>query len=445
MRKGNFEIGEITELPSGRHFSSQELVLAVDSAIAQLRSFGLGSQMKVLLCEKNSASFFIHLFACWELEACVIPLDPNLPAAGKEALVSALSPHFIIETDGNIRSGPAGELCSPGIRLGLLTSGSTGLPKIIWHSSIAIEAKIAALRHAIPIDETRRTLCFLPTFFSHGLICNSLFPLLSGNHLFVTGSFGLGLINELDSLVNKYEIQFFSSTPPIWTMLEQLGSRQNKPGLKRIHCASAPLDRSRIQVMRTWAPDSDFWNVYGLTEFLGWVSGARIDGIRDPGYVGSGWGCQIKLDDLTNEVSLRAPYQLYGQLDWFNTHDIGEIDSSNELILKGRTDFLINKGGLKIQPEEVELIASEFPKVSAVCCFAVPDKFVGHKVALAVVPRRSGEFGDADIEEMRNWLFVRLASYKVPDLFFVLAKLPETNRGKTDRRAVSLLVSGGSF
>lgn len=124
---------------------------------------------------------------------------------------------------------------------------------------------------------------------------------------------------------------------------------------------------------------------------------------------------------------------------WFFTADMGLIDERGRLILGGRAVDEINKGGLKIQPQDVENAAEGYPHIRDVCAFAVADEFYGQKVGIAFV---MSESGPETLAEFHQWMEGRLSSHKMPSVWYQLDALPRTARGKIQRKAVAELCGG---
>jgi oxalate---CoA ligase len=121
---------------------------------------------------------------------------------------------------------------------------------------------------------------------------------------------------------------------------------------------------------------------------------------------------------------------------WFRTGDEGTLDGDGYLVLRGRRKELINRGGEKIAPTEVERIIADHPAVRRVCVFGIPHPSLGEEVAAAVVPAR-----DAVATERSIMMFARaqLADFKVPRRIVFTDDLPTSAAGKTDRRACARL------
>jgi acyl-CoA synthetase (AMP-forming)/AMP-acid ligase II len=121
---------------------------------------------------------------------------------------------------------------------------------------------------------------------------------------------------------------------------------------------------------------------------------------------------------------------------WFQTGDTGLLTPEGELMLTGRAVDEINKGGLKIQPQDVELAAASCPLVRDVCVFATADEFYGQNVGIALVLDESTEAG---IAAVTSWMSERLSLHKMPAAWYQLDALPRTSRGKIQRPAVAAL------
>ncbi len=123
----------------------------------------------------------------------------------------------------------------------LFTSGTTGQPKGVVHTHRSLRARWTSLRDHLGLGPYRRTLCLLPTHFGHGLICNCLFPWLSGCELFIQPPFRPELLAQLGAVVDEHEITFMSSVPAVWRIAERLAKPPQAGSLERVFVGSAPL------------------------------------------------------------------------------------------------------------------------------------------------------------------------------------------------------------
>lgn len=131
----------------------------------------------------------------------------------------------------------------------------------------------------------------LPTHFGHGLICNCLFPWLSGQNLFVTPPFRHDLVMRLGFLVDENHITFLSSVPAMWRLASKLARPPARGTLERVHCGSAPLSAHMWNQIREWSGTRNVCNAYGITETGSWVAGLTDTDVEvQDGLIGPGLG-----------------------------------------------------------------------------------------------------------------------------------------------------------
>jgi len=134
----------------------------------------------------------------------------------------------------------------------------------------------------------------------------------------------------------------------------------------------------------------------------------------------------INRDDDTHAV-LRG--------EWYFTGDTGYLDDKSRLILTGRVRNEINKGGVKISPEELDLIIEKHPDIQDVCSFAVDDDILGENIGVCLVPVKKNSL--PNVAKIIEWLDERLTSYKIPSIWYEVSEIPKTSRGKVNRNEVA--------
>jgi acyl-CoA synthetase (AMP-forming)/AMP-acid ligase II len=480
-----FGVGNIVEVASGRGWQPLDVAREVRRRIARFERLGLRPGDRVFLPFGNRREFFAELLAIWRLGACAIPVDARLTPFEIATLAAAAKPVLAVideETPAPLQTS----LLESGLRvvdtsetgteeasadlirldaeaLILFTSGSTGNPKGVVHTFRSLAARWISLQQRLGTRDFTRTLCLLPTHFGHGLICNSLFPWLSGNDLFITPPFKPDLIMKLGATIDEHEITFLSSVPSVWKLALKIARSPKKNTLRRAHVGSAPLSAESWSDIRAWTGIEQVCNAYGITETGSWVAGlVDASAPAEDGLIGEGWGAVIKIlkardtdTELTPELEcapgeasyvwLSTPALMRGYFErddltkaavrngWFLTGDMGFLDPLGRLVLRGRERDEINKGGMKIYPSDVDAVVERFPSCSDVCTFALDDPNYGQSIAMAVVLDKSS---DGDIRALFAHMKAQLAEPKMPHTWWLVEAIPRTSRGKINRDAV---------
>lgn len=484
-------VGNLVEPVVGRHWGRQQIRGEVARRIARFQRHGLQPGDRVFLPFGNNLEFFAELLAIWKLGGCAIPVDSRLTAFEIKTLAAAASPKLAVIDQG---TEPALTLAleESGVRvlatkdtgndeaeaalirldsdaLILFTSGSTGAPKGVVHTHRSLRARWMALRDHLGTEPFARTLCLLPTHFGHGLICNCLFPWLDGNDLYITPPFRPEIIMRLGTLLDENRITFMSSVPAIWKLALKLAKPPQAGTLQRVHCGSAPLSAHIWEEIRKWTGTRQVCNAYGITETGSWVAGlVNANDAAEDGLIGQGWGAVIKIlrtaettsslnmndECAVNEsgyVWLNTPALMKGYFQrddltqqavvdgWFMTGDIGCIDESGRLVLRGRERDEINKGGMKIYPADIDAVVERFEQAKDVCAFALDDAIYGQAVGLAVV---LNDQNDVTVRALHQWMKTHLAEHKMPSRWWIVDEIPRTSRGKINREAVKAACTG---
>jgi acyl-CoA synthetase (AMP-forming)/AMP-acid ligase II len=489
----DINVGSLIEPLSGRRWDRETILNQYFGRIAFLREQGLSESDLVFIHHGNTLEFFVDLLAIWSLGGCAIPIDPRLTRFEIETLAGASSPRFslwlgnpdesiadalsamgtrIVDTS-NIpsidiavasRTIPSYTLSLDNPALILFTSGTTGNPKGVVHTHRSLRARWLTLRQSLGLQAFRRTLCLLPTHFGHGLICNCLFPWLSGQDLFILPPFKPDVIVRLGSLLDENGITFMSSVPSVWRLALKMTKPPRMHTLQRVFCGSAPLSAFLWKEIREWTGTSEVFNSYGITETGSWVAGTTIPGFTpEDGLIGEGWGAVVKiLKEASTEnlpammqecspgepgyVWINTPALMKGYLGrddltrkvisqgWFFTGDIGLTDERGLLFLKGREREEINKGGMKVYPADIDAVAERWEQTLDVCTFGYEDQLLGENIGIAFVLKEPNE------DNLRNFIQLlnqHLGKHQMPQRWYLLSEIPRTSRGKVNRSRVA--------
>jgi acyl-CoA synthetase (AMP-forming)/AMP-acid ligase II len=486
-------VGTLSEPLTGRRWDRPAILGEVRRRVAGYRRLGMAAADRVFVHHGNSLEFFADLLAIWTLGGCAIPVDPRLTCFQVETLARAAAPRFALWhgaaedaiaaslADLNVTvldtaEELAGRGASPGAgslgsafsldqpALILFTSGSTGRAKGVVHTHRTLRARWASLRQHLGLAKMRRTLCLLPTHFGHGLICNCLFPWLSGQDLFILPPFRAQLVADLGTVIEECRITFMSSVPALWRLALKTARPPRTHSLERVACGSAPLSASLWRHIREWTRTADVLNAYGITETASWLAGTTVlDFVPEDGLIGEPWGAVLKILETTDatgrasegrecapgepgHVWVRTPALMTGYLGeagltreavargWFMTGDIGAIDDRGWLYLRGRERDEINKGGTKVYPNDIDAVAERSEGVLDVCTFAYDDALHGENVGIALVLE---EPRDEALRRLHGWMTPRLAKHQMPSRWHLVDEIPRTSRGKVNRAHVA--------
>ena len=338
------------------------------------------------------------------------------------------------------------------IALVLHTSGTTSRPKIVPLAQRHVCASAENIRGTLSLTKDDVGLIVMPLFHIHGLMAALLAPLSAGGTVWCTPGF-----NALRFFA------WFAEADPTWytavpTMHQALLLRASKN--------AAAIAGSRVRFVRSSSSAmpprvlADLERVfraplieaYGMTEASHQMASNPLPPAgRKPGTVGLPAGPEIRVvDERGNTVAagdrgeivirgdnVMAAYENNpaanesGFIDgWFRTGDVGTMDPEGYLSIVGRLKEIINRGGEKISPREVDEIIMEHPAVHQCVTFAVPHAMLGEDVAAAIVLK---EGHTADDRELRQFAAVRLAEFKVPRKIVIVKEIPVGATGKLQR------------
>lgn len=455
---------KIVDLRSGLTLTCSDLLARVDGEAKAMAASGLPARAPVVVGHPSALDTLATLFAAWVAGHPAIVVNPDLRAEErKNVVLHSGAVHWfgpagqgLTQTkppQGQEVGDPALPLDRDEAALVLMTSGTTGVPRGIVHTIGSLDARLALNAAHIGEDILSRSLCVLPVFFGHGLIGNCLTPLAAGGTLFLWNSPDMDETRMLGEIIDRHEITFMSSVPTFWTLATRIATPPAKP-LKRLHVGSAPLSIAQWSSICEWNGTSEVFNMFGMTEAANWIGGASIkeaDG-RD-GYVGRIWGGDYSvlgedgriLPSGRGEVLVRSPSMMVEYLGetektsqafhhgWFRTGDIGELGDDGALTLVGRIKSEINRAGIKVQAEEIDMLLERHPAIAQACAFAIPDPASGEAVAAAIVLKAGAT---ADQESIKTWCRQRVRAEAVPAKLFFLSEIPTNDRGKIVREDV---------
>jgi acyl-CoA synthetase (AMP-forming)/AMP-acid ligase II len=338
------------------------------------------------------------------------------------------------------------------VALVLHTSGTTSRPKIVPLTHRNVTASARNIANSTRFTEADRGLNVMPLFHIHGLIAGILAPLSRGGEVHCTSGFNaLKFFSQMDTVKPSW----YTAVPTMHqAILSRAANNQDviaRVPLRFIRSSSSSLPPQVLAELETTfkAPVIE---AYGMTEAAHQMACNPLPpGQRKPGTVGLAAGPEIAImspegellsTGSTGEIVIRGDNVTPGYENnekangeaftngWFRTGDQGALDAEGYLSITGRLKEIINRGGEKISPREVDEVLMDHPAVAQVVCFGMPHDKLGEEVAAAVVLR---EGITATEKELRDYTATRLADFKVPRKILLMDEIPKGATGKLQR------------
>ena len=350
------------------------------------------------------------------------------------------------------------DFATGGDALILLTSGTTSRPKTIplTHAGVCLSAYNVGA--AIKLKPQDRLLSVLPLFHGHGLISGVIAALAAGSSVVCTSGFDA---EAFFGWLTEFQPTWYTAVPAIHRAVllaaEKDSARARQSSLRLIRSASSTLPTKLLRRLETLF-DVPVIDTFGMTEAATQIAANPLHR-RKLGSVGRSAGAEIKVLDADGrplpagehgEIALRGPTITRGYDNnaaatreafrdgWFRTGDLGYLDDEGYLFLVGRIKDVINRGGQKVAPGEVEDALLSHPNVVEAAVFAVPHTRLGADVAAAVVLSQNTA---VSAQELRNFLRKRLASFKIPGLVGIVPHIPKGAGGKIKRGELAAVLS----
>jgi acyl-CoA synthetase (AMP-forming)/AMP-acid ligase II len=338
------------------------------------------------------------------------------------------------------------------VALVLHTSGTTSRPKIVplMHANVCASARnVATTLRLRPED---RCLNVMPLFHIHGIVAALLATLGAGGSVFCTPGFDA---LKFFAWLGEAKPTWFTAVPTMYQAILARAPRNREAveeaRLRFMRSASAALPPQVMAGIEKLF-GAPLVEAYAMTEAAHQMTCNPLPpGVRKPGTVGPAAGPEVAVMDeagnllaagAVGEVVIRGPNVTRGYENnpeanadaftrgWFRTGDQGVMDEHRYLTITGRLKEIINRGGEKISPAEVDAVLMEHPAVQQVVTFAVPHDKLGEEVAAAVVLREGDK---ASAQELRDFCAQRLADFKVPRQLLVVDEIPKGPTGKMQR------------
>jgi acyl-CoA synthetase (AMP-forming)/AMP-acid ligase II len=345
------------------------------------------------------------------------------------------------------RSEP-GEPEPEDVALVLHTSGTTARPKLVPLTHRNICRSAANIRNWFGLTPTDRCLQVMPLFHVHGMIGALLSSISAGAAVVATPGFDA---ERFGQWVDEFQPTWYTAVPTIHQSVLARANLPRKHSFRFIRSCSSPLPPA-VMVALEARFEAPVVESYGMTEGAHQIASNPLPPApRKPASVGKAVGTEIAIvndagDMLRSgeqgEVVIKGPNLTSGYAanpeaneaafrdGWFRTGDRGYLDEDGYLFLAGRTKELINRGGEKIAPREIDEALLEHPAVVEAVAFAIPDAVLGEEVGAAIVLKPGAGITDG---ELREHAAARLSYYKIPRKFVLLEQIPKGPTGKPQR------------
>ena len=441
-------------LPNGPEMAAAFVAVATGATTAPLNPAYRADEFDFYLSDLNAKALVIQ--QGMDSPARAVAAQRNIPIV--ELIPQSSEGGEGAAGDFTLSASLSGTAAHPGtaepqdIALVLHTSGTTSRPKIVPLRQINITASAAHIGHFLELGPNDCCMNIMPLFHIHGLIAAVLSSLAAGAAVSCTPGF-----NAFKFFAHYDEVRpsWYTAVPTMHQALLPLAARNAeliaRGRLRFIRSSSASLPPQVMTALEE-AFHVPVIESYGMTEAAHQMASNPLPPrAHYAGSVGIAAGPEVAImDDAGNllpsgalgEIVIRGRNVTAGYENnpdanakaftngWFRTGDQGTLDAEGYLRLTGRLKEIINRGGEKVSPLEVDEILMDHPAVAQVVTFAMPHSKLGEEVAAAVVLR---EGHTLDEPTLRDFCGQRLAQFKVPRKIVFLAEIPKGATGKLQR------------
>jgi len=404
-------------------------------------------------------------------------LDPELLAGGDTdqwtmSVEGTGSLSSVRITSANGRSleagGPVANLPvinADDVALVMFTAGTTSAPKAVPLTHRNVVASIRGIVSVYNLSPQDATLIVMPLFHGHGLVAGLLATLASGGGAYLpsTGVFSAHLFWPDMARVGA---TWYTAVPTIHRILVNRAPHEYPSSspvpLRFLRSCSAPLDEE-LATAATAAFHAPIIAAYGMTEASHQATSNPLpsDGLNKTASAGLPTEVDLRIVDnsgndfpsgSTGEIWIKGATVTRGYLNnpeansasfvdgWFRTGDLGSRDADGYLFVRGRLKEIINRGGEKISPADIDAVLLSNPKVLEAASFGESDATYGENVQAAVILRPGTKATEG---ELRDYCRTKLSAFEVPERIYIVTDFPRTAKGSTDRHALAVEFASG--
>lgn len=377
--------------------------------------------------------------------ATLAPLNPALTGTEVRGCLDDLGASALITPQGIQKLPLQPEDASlEEIALILFTSATTGKPKQVPLSLANLHAMMEKTGRGLALGPSDRLLGFMPLFHLQGIL-SVLTQLRAGGEVVLMPRYEP---LEFPAWLDQYRPTWYTAGPAIHNAIVQTGLPRAARTLRLARSSGAKLAPDLLRRLEDLL-QAPILESYGLTESGSVAQNPLPPGVRKPGSAGVPFGVEVRLLS-SGEIAIRGPSVMRGYrrndaanreafLDgWFRTGDLGHFDADGYLYVTGRLKEMINRGGEKVAPLEVDEALATHPLVREAAAFGLPHPTLGEDIAAAVVLEPDA---NVDARVLREHAARSLAPHKIPRRLFFVESLPKGATGKPRRHELAAAFS----
>lgn len=437
-------------LPNGPEMAAAFLAVAAGATSAPLNPAYSVQEFDFYLSDLNARALLVLAGSDSPARQAAQKLD--IPIIELVPLLQDGAGSFDLEGQPIQLTGQGGIASPEDIALVLHTSGTTSRPKIVPLSQENICTSAGHICQTLSLISDDRCLNVMPLFHIHGLMAATLATITAGGSIICTP--GIDAVKFFDWL-ESYKPTWYTAVPTMHQAILKEAHQHleliTRQPLRFIRSSSASLPPQVMAELESIfkAPVIE---AYGMTEASHQMASNPLPPHpHKPGSVGPAAGPEVAIMDENGkllragekgEIVICGPNVMHGYENnpsanqsafcqgWFRTGDQGFFDEDGYLFITGRLKEMINRGGEKVTPREVDEVFMDHPAVAQAVTFAVPHATLGEDVATAVVLKEGATSSE---KELRRFALSRLAAHKVPSQVIFLEQIPKGPTGKLQR------------
>ncbi|PCJ32216.1 MAG: rfbL protein [Gammaproteobacteria bacterium] len=438
-----------------RAVTSAKFITDIHNVASSLKGKNVLSETNVIIYASNSYAFICTYFAVHLLSARSVVVDPKSETNFLQFIVNKVRPSYIVSSPEELFNSQSNihkvknKAENSLIADILFTSGTTGEPKGVALSHQQILDSTLHILSNVGNNETDIELLLMPLSHSFGL--GRMRSALYAGTVLVIG-YPLNRMKQVFKAIEQHKVTGFGIVPAAWEFILKMSRDkivEYSSQIQYIELGSAYFSPENKQTMRSWFPETNLVMHYGLTEVSRAIfSRFHHDPHESLGIIDIGTDVRILAPDssiqghgIEGEIALRSNWMLSEYLDnpnltkasfsdgFFKTGDLGLINGKH-LYLKGRLKEVINVGGKKVNPQDVESALKKMKFISDCACVAYPDPDMGEVVKAFVVFTEQNMCSE---QEIKKYLHDKLPSHMRPQYYENIDSIPKTANGKIQR------------